>query len=53
MIEKWIILDEINLKLITNDTGTTLLFDYQKDAVSYAHKYVDNSWQIINIPFGE
>ena len=52
MISKWIVLDEIELKLVEDVYGRALLFKTEKEAIEYAEKYSEG-WQIIEVPFGE
>jgi hypothetical protein len=46
---KWIVLDEINLKLQTDKEGNVELFDSKEIAILKAKC---DSWQVIQIPFG-
>ena len=48
---KYIILDEIELKLLTDSNGNTQVFDNKDLAYIKADKM--NGWQIIEVPFGD
>lgn len=52
MKSKWILLDEINLELIKTKDGTVLMFEFKDSAIEWAEKH-KNSWQVIEIPFGD
>ena len=52
MISKYILLDEIELRLITAGKDKVKLFDTKAEAIDYAEMFVDG-WQVIEIPFGD
>jgi hypothetical protein len=52
MINKYILLDEIELEVIRDHNNMKLLFNNREEAVSYG-ELNETSWQVIEIPFGD
>lgn len=52
MKNKYIILDEIGLKLFSDFKGKVIVFESEDEAKKCADKMIDG-WRIIAIPFGE
>jgi len=52
MINKYILLDEIELRLITEGKDRVRVFDSRDEALDYAEAFVD-AWQLIEIPYGD
>ncbi len=49
---KYIILDEISVKIMEDAQGAGYLFDTEKQAVSFATRNY-RSWRVIEIPFNQ
>ena len=49
---KYVILDEIELELLKDDKGKTMLFNNKKKAIESTTGRV-SGWQVIEIPFEE
>jgi len=54
MISKWIILDEIELKLIKDNDGDTIVFNTKEEAIEYGDRNCSycSGWQVVEVPFG-
>ena len=52
MKDKYIILDEINLELLTLDEAVGL-FNSKEEAIDNAKHQGIDGWQVIAIPFGD
>lgn len=45
---KYVILDEIELEILTDDDGFKKIFDTEQEAIAYAENNI-NAWQIVEI----
>ena len=48
-MNKYVILDEVTLKIVANRKGDTILFDYKGKTMLFAKKFLQGTYQILKV----